>query len=204
MYSNHSSSSSSSPSSSAVCFPPAVPSNFFPAGRSYSLWDFTLTSPNPRCASYTKSNFPIHELSSQKDNRLLCHFSNLPPIQEINSRTGKKQQFAAGAPAPRRPLRSHSAISDAEGDEVSCFFSFPSLVITPPQANQTQDEGSSGFNIVFGWTVLTKKQIKSSTIEMQARLWVIEYESPSEDHRVKSRFYSLNWIVLFMSDTRCI
>lgn len=76
----------------------ALPSDILPAGCFYLLWDFTLTSWTSRRAGNTKATFQ----SSLKDNGLPCHFSTSPhPGDKLEH--WKEQQFAAGAPEPRRP-----------------------------------------------------------------------------------------------------
>lgn len=84
---------------------PPASSDSFPAGRSYLLWNFTLTFRNPCSAGNTKSNFPIRKHSSHKDNRLPCHPPppKPPPNPGDKLQHWKEQQFAARAPAPQRP-----------------------------------------------------------------------------------------------------
>lgn len=86
--------------------------------------------------------------SSRKGNRLSCHLSTSAPFffQEINPGTGKSNNFAAGASAPRRPSDSIQAVSDAGEMRSACSLLLPSFGLSPSHGQQNT-----------GWTVLGKE-----------------------------------------------
>ena len=106
-----------------------------------SLWNSTLTSHDPRGPSNTKANF--QSASTLLSEKIIVCLVISPTVQEINSGAGKEQQFAAGAPGPRRPYdpillyqtlrRWAKPVSSAS---LSGYH--------PPTGRQTQDQGSSG------------------------------------------------------------
>lgn len=107
-----------------------------------------------------QSNFPIRKQSSQKDNRLPCH-STIPPIQEINSSTGKSnnlQQEILHQWDLLIPFCSYQMLR-RWGKPISAA-SFSGY--HPPTGRQILHEGYSGrqsicFNIVVGLAAILTK-----------------------------------------------
>lgn len=201
MYSNHTSpfSSSSSP------LPRLLRRTFSPAGRSYSLWNFTLTSCNPRSAGNTKATFQSASTTLRKI--IVCLVISPPLHPGDKLQRWKEQQFAAGAPAPWRPYDPILQYQTLRrwGKPVS---SASLSGYHPPTGRQRHHEGSLGFNVVWGLTILTK--YKSNLGQSDNRdtgtircnwIWIpLEEDSCRE----KSRFDASNCIFLFMSDTSYI
>lgn len=110
-------------------------------------------------------------LSSQKGNRSSCHLSTSSTsalffFQEINPGTGKSNNFAAGAPAPRRTSDSIQAVSDAGEMRSACSLSFPSFGLSPSHGQQNtgrmvlgKEDQQRGSNAVVSLRVaLTKSK----------------------------------------------